>query len=168
MESGGSDADAFAGEDGLVLAIRLVAVTAAFDGETAAKMGHPMYGLGFMYVPPVQLLLTLPTPPPLPRPQAIHAHRAVHAAGLRAALHPRLLLGHLFRFLLAVLRAQIRPVLFQRAENVRKSRPLHDLDAFAHLRVRPVLEPVLPLRKSQRHVGLAHRRRVGWERAARQ
>jgi hypothetical protein len=36
----GSDADAFAGEDGLVVAVKLVAVSAAFDDETVAKMGH--------------------------------------------------------------------------------------------------------------------------------
>jgi hypothetical protein len=36
-----SDADAFAGEDGLAVAVKLVAVTAAFDDETVVKMGHP-------------------------------------------------------------------------------------------------------------------------------
>jgi hypothetical protein len=42
MESGGcSDADAF-GEDGLVLAVKLVAVAAVFDDETVVKMRHPV------------------------------------------------------------------------------------------------------------------------------
>ena len=37
--SGAGDAQASAGEDGLVLAVELVAVAMAFDDETVAKMG---------------------------------------------------------------------------------------------------------------------------------
>jgi hypothetical protein len=43
---GAGDAAAFAGEGGLVLAVKLVAVTVVFDDETVAKMGHPDLDLG--------------------------------------------------------------------------------------------------------------------------